>query len=348
MYGIKKLRGRTYSVIISVLLFVSCGEEIVNSELSGDTQGTTYHIILLKDQDLSHTKKRIEEILKGVDGTLSSYQENSILSKLNACRDSIQLLDTTGYFKRCYLLALDVYQKTDGAFDPSVYPLVSGWGFFKNLETPLNRTEVDSILHFVSFEPGKLYDIYFFGDSIKLVKYHPEFKMDFNAIAQGLTVDLIAEELAQTHTDFFVEIGGEVFVKGLNKNRDKWRIGIDAPIDDEFYRQMDTLVHLTNSAIATSGNYRKFYIKDGVKYAHTLDPKTGFPVDHDLLSATVIAPSCAEADAYATAFMVMGKKRTLAFQKEHPALHAYLISDNKKGGFLHQASDGFNAFFKDE
>lgn len=345
MSGIKKHKVRTYSVIISILFLLSCSEQKEIREFSGNAQGTTYHIILVSKKDLAQTKKRVQDILDGVDQTLSSYQEHSVLSRLNACRDSIEIVDTTGYFKRCYELSLEIYRQTNGAFDPSVYPLVSGWGFLKNMETPLAKNEVDSIMHFISFEPGKLYQISFKGDTIKLVKHHPEFKMDFNAIAQGLTVDLIAEELKNDYQDFFVEIGGEVYVKGKNKNGDPWRIGIDAPIDDAFYRQMDTLVHLSDAAIATSGNYRKFYIKDGVKYAHTLDPKTGFPVEHEVLSATVIAPSCAEADAYATAFMVMGKKRAFNMLKKQTELDVYLITDNKKGGFNHHHSPGFEKFF---
>jgi thiamine biosynthesis lipoprotein len=203
----------------------------------------------------------------------------------------------------------------------------------------------------VSFEQHKLHSLYFErGASLITMKKHvPEFKMDFNAIAQGLSVDVLYTYIeAKGYKNFFVEIGGELKVKGKNKDGVKWKIAIDSPIENLQQRQLDTVVHISNRGIATSGNYRKFYVKDGVKYSHTLNPKTGKPVTHSLLSATVIADKCSSADGYATAFMVMGTEEALHFVKQHPALklEVYLLYADEKGEIQHRMSDGFSNYLK--
>jgi thiamine biosynthesis lipoprotein len=326
--------------IISIsLLFWSC-ESTVNSSkkftIQGETQGTTYQIIIA-NQDVDISKKDIDSILHDFDMILSTYIETSLISKLNNSTESIELEDSFSYFKQVYELSQSIYKISNGAFDPSVYPLISGWGFLKNLETPLSQREVDSILQFVSFEPKKLHEIQFESSKIKLNKKDFRFKLDFNAIAQGLSVDIIARYLDSQHIEnYYIEIGGEIYVKGKNPDGAEWKIGIDSPEetnDNTGTRKIQKIISASNVGIATSGNYRKFYEVDGVKYAHTLNPKTGFPVQHSLLSATVIAPSCAEADAFATVFMVLGLEESKKLLKQHKnlKLQVHFIYSDEKG-----------------
>ena len=231
---------------------------------------------------------------------------------------------------------------TNGAFDPTVYPLVDGWGFMKDIENIPDSSVVDSLKALVGFQPGYHFKFMYNhteGDTVpanKILKRTPQAKLDFNAIAQGQAVDEIAKLLESRGSEnYFVEIGGEIRVKGKNREGEFWRIGIDKPIENSTAedRELQEVVQLNNKSIATSGSYRKFYEKNGVKYSHTLNPKTGYPVKHSLLSVTVVANSCALADGLATAFMVMGTQKTIQFLKDHPELdiEAYLIFNNDKG-----------------
>ena len=216
-----------------------------------------------------------------------------------------------------------------------------------NLESPLSKTEVDSILEFVSFKDGVYHTVDFREKTIVFCKNHPNFKIDFNAIAQGLSVDVVDDFISSKgYTDYYIEIGGELIVRGKNREGVNWKIGIDSPKENQIERELENIIHLSNKAVATSGNYRKFYVKDGVKYSHTLDPKSGFPVQHSLLSVTVVANDCATADAYATAFMVMGKEATLTFIEQHPEekLEVYLLFSNDKGEIGRVNTVGFDKF----
>lgn len=299
---------------------------------TGETQGTTYTIILA-EKKANFSQQEITDLLRRFDMSLSTYVDSSVITRLNQSKGEGSVVDESGYFKKCYFLSEEVFSNSKGAFDPSVYPLVEGWGFMKDLKTPLSKSKVDSILQFVSFEKGKFHDIRFSGDSIILNKKDDRFKFDFNAIAQGLSVDVVADFIqSRGHKNFYVEIGGEMVVKGKNRESKPWKIGIDVPKENvkSEVRQLENVLSVSNRAIATSGNYRKFYIKDGKKYAHTLDPRTGYPVQHSLLSATVISGDCATSDAYATVFMVIGLEETKKFLKEHSdlGLEVYLLYDN--------------------
>lgn len=260
--------------------------------------------------------------------------------------------DETGYFKECYEESIEVYKLSNGAFDASVFPLVEGWGFMKNLETPLSKSKIDSILQFVSSEPGKYHSIEFNGKFIQITKIDSRFKFDFNAIAQGLAVDKLAEFIeSKGHKNYYVEIGGELIVKGKNRSGQNWNIGIDVPkekVKNDGVRQLESVLSITNKAIATSGNYRKYYVKDGKKYAHSLDPRTGYPVSHSLLSATVVSNKCSTSDAYATVFMVIGVEKTKEFLQKHPELNldVYLLYDADGGKIGRFKSAGMEKYFK--
>ncbi|MDX2362672.1 MAG: FAD:protein FMN transferase [Crocinitomicaceae bacterium] len=357
MFGTRKRKILVWSVIISSIALSACNEnqganqqaEVEGIEISGNTQGTTYTIILAEDNSV-FSQEQVEFLFSNFDGILSTYIDSSVISQMNRCEDSITVHDSAGYLERCYNVSRHVYYLSNGAFDPSVYPLVSGWGFMSNMETPLDQEEVDSILTFVSFEKEKLHSIDFHPQYIKFKKVHKNFMLDFNAVAQGLSVDIIDEYLASIGCEnYYIEIGGEIIVRGKNREGNDWRIGIDVPKENLSVRELENIVHLSDRAIATSGNYRKFYIHDGVKYAHTLDPRTGFPVQHSLLSATVVANDCATADAYATTFMVFGVEKSLAYVTNHPNenLEVYLLFTDDNGNLQRAMSLGFTSYLKE-
>ena len=350
MFGTLKRKVLIWSATFSLLALVSSCDEapLPTTEISGQTQGTTYTVIVF-GEEVEVNKSEIDRLLRDFDLSLSTYIDESVISKLNQSIEPMRLIDKSGYFKTCYEESQDVFQRTKGLFDPSVYPLVKGWGFMNNMETPLVQDEIDSLLQFIGFEPGKLHTISFSDSDISMVKSETNFKIDFNAIAQGLSVDVLFDFIrAKGYDNFFVEIGGELRVSGRNKYNTSWNIAVDRPIANLEARQLDTIIHISNKAIATSGNYRKFYVKDGVKYSHTLNPKTGVPVRHRLLSATVIAEKCSTADAYATAFMVMGVDATQQFIKENEDLNldAYLIYTDARGNLKHTMSSGFPRYLQ--
>jgi thiamine biosynthesis lipoprotein len=340
-----------YLLLIFPFLILSCGgdsspADLENNdspifeqvELYGSTQGTTFAIIC--NDSITITMDEVNQMLSNFDDALSSYIPNSILTKLNESgAGAFVYQDTYDYFNRCYKMALSVHEKTSGAFDPSVYPLVDGWGFMKDVDVVPDSTIVDSLRALLGFQNG--YHFNFSGevtaDSLAtstIIKNTPGAKLDFNAIAQGLAVDVLAEELEKRGAiNYFVEIGGEIRVNGTNADGVAWRIGIDKPVEnsDADTRELQEIVSLENRSIATSGSYRKFYEKDGVKYSHTLDPLTGYPVTHSLLSATVVAESCAMADAMATAFMVMGPAKSIVFIETNTelGLDVYFIFINE-------------------
>lgn len=349
MFGKKKLRLLIWSVIFSPILITSCSDVETSVEgvsIWGNTQGTTYNVIIAEEHS-TVTKERLDSLFLTFDNALSTYVESSIISKLNQSEDSISITDASGYIEECYLKSVSIFETTNGSFDPSVFPLVKGWGFMNNMDTPLSAEAVDSILKFVDFTPGKLHQLDFNGDAVHFKKNHSQFMMDFNAIAQGQSVDVVDRFLTNAgHSNYYIEIGGEIIVRGKNREGIDWRIGVDVPKENSIERKLESILTVSDKAVATSGNYRKFYIKDGVKYAHSLDPKTGYPVQHSLLSATVIADDCAIADGYATAFMVIGTEETLQFVESHPDLNleVYLLSTDCEGGIVRSMSDGFSKY----
>lgn len=331
----------------------SDSQESERLEFFGNTQGTTFSVIC--NDDISITYEEIEGILHDFDLALSTYMENSAISKINkSAAGTIEFEDPKGYFNRCYELAYEVWDSTNGAFDPTVFPLVDAWGFYNEKDEFPDSTVVDSLRALLGYRVGyhftlqKPYDeetgqVVYLN---KIVKYTPQAKLDFNAIAQGLAVDVLGEELERRGAEnYFVEIGGEIRVRGKNSEGGSWRIGIDKPIENSTAesREIQLIVGLDNKCIATSGSYRKFVERDGIKYSHTIDPKTGYPVKHTLLSATVIADNTAMADAMATAFMVMGPEKTMAFLEAHPTmnLEVYLIFNNEKDRMETFMTEGF-------
>lgn len=287
--------------------------------ISGETMGTTYHIKYLDPEGVSY-QDAIDSLLEKYNRSLSTYVPNSEISRFN--KGTI-LKYSSPFFYPVLHRSREIYEKTHGAFDPTVGPLVNAWGFGSaDSEMPDSAT-VDSLLQLVNFD-----SIYF--DSISVCKLMEGIALDFNAIAKGYGVDVVAGLLrSEGVQNMMVEIGGEVYCQGKNGSGETWVIGIDDPTAGT--RDLLVKVKLDSLALATSGNYRNYYEKDGVKYSHTINPKTGYPVRHTLLSASVFAADCMTADAYATAFMVLGLEGAKKILEENNDLEAYLIYNNEKG-----------------
>ena len=310
------------------LLFLIVGTIIIvrqqhNTPYQKDTGfifGTVYNITYQSDDNL---KSSIEAELHKVDNSLSPFNKQSVISKINRNESS----DTDRMFTEVFSLAQKISEETDGAFDITVAPLVNVWGFgFKNDTQPTVHV-IDSLRQLVGFDKISLTD----G---KVKKDNPRIMLDCSAIAKGYACDVVAAFLKKKGIEnFMVEIGGEIVTQGINSERLPWKIGVTKPVDDSLNtnQELQTVLNVTNKAMATSGNYRNFYYKNGKKYAHTIDPKTGRPVQHNILSATVLAGNCATADAYATAFMVMGLDKAKTILDKHPELMAYFIYSDSNG-----------------
>ncbi len=314
-----------------VALFFACtnpSKQTEKAELTaiyveGEAQGTTYHIKYI-DSNQTNYKTAFDSILLAIDQSVSTYLPTSLISQLNNKKDTIILDDI---FKAVYLKSIEIGENTAYAFDVTLAPVINayGWGF-KNKST-ITPQLIDSLLELVGVSNFKLS-----GDT--LIKLLPNAMLDFNAIAQGYSADLLADFLEQHNIqDYMVEMGGEVKTKGKNVEGEWWRLGVDKPIENAESRKLSAILSLENEALATSGNYRKFYVESGVKYSHTINPKTGYPVDHSLLSASVVSKTGMEADAYATVFMVLGLEKAKVILETNPTLDAFLIYADSTGQF---------------
>ena len=315
-------------LIVATVLIIRQQRNMPYQHNSGMVFGTVYNVTYQCNDDL---KEDIERELKKVDDALSMFNDSSVISNVNRA-DKTLVIDSSEegrMFIEVCRLAQNIAMETEGAFDITVAPLVNLWGFgFKNNEQPTTAA-VDSILQFVGYQ-GITLD----ADHATLTKSDPRTMLDCSAIAKGYGSDVVARLLkARDVQNFMVEIGGEIVTKGVNEQRMPWRIGVTKPTEDSLNtsHELQTVLNVTDKAMATSGNYRNFYYKDGKKYAHTIDPKTGRPVQHSILSATVLAKDCATADAYATSFMVMGLDGAKKILEKHPDLMAYLIYSDSKG-----------------
>lgn len=303
------------------LLFLIIGSVIIISQnqptyrtQQGKIFGTLYTVTYEYNTDL---QPQIVAAMQAVDNSLSPFNKQSIITRVNN-NDSVSVNEL---FTEVFNTAKYIYSETYGTFDPTVAPLVNAWGFGFKKGMDISSATIDSLRMLVGFDCINL-------DKGRITKADPRIMLDFSAIAKGYGSDCVARVLDSCGIkNYMVEIGGEVIVKGHNKNGNPWGIGITKPIDDSLSvsQELQTVLRLTDCAIATSGNYRNFYYKDGVKYAHTIDPRTGYPVQHSLLSATVIADNCMRADALATAFMVLGADSAMAYCERHPEIEGYFI-----------------------
>lgn len=281
--------------------------------------GTVYNITYQSDKNL---EKEIIRELDQVDASLSPFNEKSIISKINRNEEAV----VDNYFYDVFNLAMQISEDTNGAFDITVAPIVNAWGFgFKSGNSPTNQY-IDSLKQFVGYKKVKI------SKDKHVIKQDERIMLDCSAIAKGYGSDVVARLFnAKGIKNYMIEIGGEIVASGLSEKRLPWKIGITKPSEDSLgtSNELQTILNITDCAMATSGNYRNFYYKNGKRYAHTIDPRTGYPIQHNILSATVIAKSCAQADAYATSFMVLGLEEAKKILERHPQLLAYLIYTNK-------------------
>ena len=303
-------------LIVGTILIIRQQQSTPYQKDSGTIFGTTYHITYQYDEDL---QEEIVNKLQEVDDALSMFNKESIISKVNNNQPAV----LNDMFVEVFQLAKEISKDTDGAFDITVAPLVNAWGFgFKNEQMP-DKHAVDSLRALVGHQKVSY-------DGKKIVKKDPRITLDCSAIAKGYGVDVVARLLDKKDIkNYLVEIGGEVVTKGISEKRLPWKIGVTKPSEDALTEsgELQTILNVTDKAMATSGNYRNFYYKGKRKYAHTIDPKTGYPVQHSILSATVLTDRCVRADAYATAFMVMGMEKAKKVLEKNPDLMVYFIYD---------------------
>lgn len=309
-------------------------------KISGYTQGTTYNVTY-QDADSTNYQEQLERLLGEFDQSLSTYLPSSLVSRMN---QGVPDVEADDYFRNCFETAAEVYENTEGAFDITVAPVVNAWGFGFTERSRVDSALIDSLLQYVGMDKVSLEDN-------RLVKEREGIMLDLNAIAQGYAVDVLAEFFEKKNIkNYLVEIGGEVRTSGKNRFGLDWRIGIDKPIEGLQMSgvQMQAIVQISGRSLATSGNYRRFYEENGIKYSHTIDPSTGYPVQHGLLSTTVVAGDCMRADAYATAFMVMGYEKARRFLENHTNLDAYLIYNDEMGEYKVWYTAGMKEILSEE
>ncbi|RRA99259.1 FAD:protein FMN transferase [Larkinella rosea] len=300
--------------------------------LEGEAQGTTYHI-KYPDAWQRNFKRPIDSILVTIDECLSTYRADSEISRFNRAESH---RFERPYFYPVLQKSAEIYQATNGAFDPTVKPLVEAYELGKKSRDPW-QTNVDSLLDYVGFQ-------YIQFDAVSVTKTKKNVRLDFNALAQGYTVDVLADYLEkQGLTSYMVEVGGELRCRGERSVGQWWKVGIENPAKPG---GLQTTARIANRAMATSGNYRNYYRQNGETFGHIINPKTGFSRPDALLSATVFANDAMTADAFATAFLVMGLDETKRFLTSHRELDAFLIYRNEKNELKTVATDGIKAFME--
>lgn len=312
-----------FFILLTIIFQQACKNQSRYSRINGLTQGTSYHITFHNPGGINPTGA-IQNILREVDSSMSVHNPRSIISRFNHA-DSMVIMD--GHMKKVISKSFEIHELTGGAFDITVGPLVNAWGFGPGKKQIIDSSVIDSIKTFVGM------DLLSYTDSI-LLKQDKRVRIDLNAIAQGYTVDTISGYFESIGIkNYLIEVGGELGAKGQNPRGNAWQIGIDKPVDSNMIpgNTLQDIIEINDGAMATSGNYRKFYMKDGIKYSHSIDPETGYPSKHRLLSATIIGESCATCDALATACMVSGFEKSKQILAKIPEIKAYLIYNDEQG-----------------
>ena len=325
-----------FLILATIWILARRNQKAEFNTASGFVFGTVYKIAYQHDADL---KPEIEAELKRFDQSLSPFNDSSVISRVNRNEELV----TDSFFQTCFNRSMEISRETKGAFDITIAPLANAWGFgFKKGNFP-DSAMIDSLLEMTGYEKVKL------SDEGKVVKTDSRIMLSCSAVAKGYAVDVIAQLLKKKGIrNFMVDIGGEVVVHGQNPQNGPWRIGLNKPIDDSLAvnQELQAVLQVTDLGMATSGNYRNYYYKDGKKYAHTIDPRTGYPVQHSILSATVIAKDCMSADAYATAFMVMGLEEAERVADAHPDIDACFIYTDEEGKLQTFLTKGMEKYMK--
>ncbi|TAI46804.1 FAD:protein FMN transferase [Flagellimonas allohymeniacidonis] len=321
-------------LLLALVFFTACQKELVKNQNVGNALGTTYSIIYIADEPLDF-QQEIDSVFRVMNQSLSTYIPTSDISKINQ-GDSTIVVDHM--FQEVFELSKKIHGYSKGYFDPTVGVLVNAWGFGPGEQIELDNMRVDSLLDYVGFDKVNLTE----NNTVR--KRSKSIYFDFNAIAKGYAIDRLGAMLdAKGISNYLVEVGGEVLTKGTNPiSQKQWTVGIDDPQAEEG-RQLKRIVSLENKAMASSGNYRKFRIdkKTGMKYVHTINPKTGYTKNSSVLATSVVAHTCAEADAFATAFMAMDLKDSQLLLEERDELEAYIIYIDEEGKTQEFMTPGF-------
>lgn len=329
-----------YLIFISLFVLSGCVQKDSDSKLSyhfesGERFHTSYHIKYEYSRSL---EEEIGEELDKFEYSLNPFKENTIITKVN----NNEPVEVDSFFVDVFNKSMEVSQMTDGKFDITASPLINAWGFgFKNMDN-ITPQQIDSIREFVGYKK------IFIDENGCVQKTDPRVELNPSAISKGYSCDVVARLFDRLGiTNYMIEIGGEIVAKGINDKGECWRIGIDRPINDSsgMLHDLQAVLSLCDKALATSGNYRNYYIKDGKMFAHTIDPQTGYPSEQDLLSVTILADDCMTADAYATAFMASGKEKAMEIAGKIPGLYYYMfyVKPDNSMGIVY--SEGFEKFF---
>ena len=329
-----KLKTSMFALAAALLTIMGCtGKQVPYTTIEGFAQGGTFRLVYQPNapDSANHLPDSLKIWFNRIDKSLSGYDTTSLVSQIN--RGENPPLDSL--FIECFNLSKEVYLATEGAFDISAAPFFDIWGFGFSNKGEITQCTIDSLMQFVGMD--KLSIVYDSTTNASyLQKNDPRMKVNFNAIAQGYSCDYICRGIEKMGIEnYLLEVGGEIMCKGVNAKGKEWSIAIDKPVDGNFIpgSSIEAIIEVSGKGLVTSGNYRKFYVVDGEKYSHTIDPRIGYPVKHNLLSATVIAPTAAMADAYATYLMVIGLekgKEFLSAKEDMDALLVYGEQDNLK------------------
>ncbi len=313
------MKRKNFLYLIVLLLGMTSCSDLQFQHIDGNAFGT-YYAVTYKGKENLQLQHSVDSILNEINATFSIFNDSSIISKINTNQDVILNDD----FIEVFSIAQKIGEETDGTFEMTIGPLVNLWGFGKeNRDINITQTQIDSVLQLVGYQKISI-------KNQQIVKENPAIRLDFNALAKGYAVDKVAEFLvSQGYQDCLVDIGGEIVAKGKKYHDEKWNIGVQEPTEtrDGEIRSAQTF-HLCDQATATSGNYRNYFEENGQRYTHIINPNTGCPEKSNLLSVTVIADRCVMADAYATAFMVMGMDKSKKFLQNHPELQCIFIYDH--------------------
>lgn len=310
------------------------------TKISGFAQGTTYNITYENSTNQDYSEA-IDSLLKAFDKSCSMYDSTSIISRINNNDPTVEADD---WFIEVFKKSAEVSALSGGALDITVGPVVHAWGFGNAPIAKHDKAYIDSLLQYVGMDKVRL-------EGRKVIKKFPGVSLDVNAVAQGYSVDVVSQFFeAKGIKNYLVEIGGEVRCKGTNAKNNFWRVGIDKPNDDNIAPggELQAVIELNNKSLTTAGNYRKFFVENGVKYGHTIDPKTGFPAKNTLLSATVVCDDAITADAWDTAFMVLGLEKSKELLKKLPGIEVYFIYSNEQGKYEIFFSEGLKKMIAEQ
>ena len=325
-------------LILAVWYYRNNSEESSQrQQIGGSTMGTSYSIIYFGEA-LPNLQFSVDSLLEVFNHSLNTWEYDSEVSLFNRNENFEFELP---YFFEVLKSSRKIYDISNGAFDPTVMPLVNAWGFGPEKGVSPDSSYVDSLMNMVGFDKIQF-------DREKVTKTNTGIQLDFSAIAKGQGVDVVSELLSSLGIDnHFVEIGGEVRCRGINMMRDQeWLIGITDPRSTLEETRLYATLSISDKAVATSGNYYNYRIKDGVRYSHTINPKTGFPIELSILSATVVANNCMDADALATSFMVMGHEEAIEIIDKNDFIEAYLLYSGKEGEIMEYISPGLIGLVK--